>query len=81
MRDDVPQMSNEAITYLVGAVCAVLGLAAFVAWIVVPAWQSYSRWWERFAAAFLSLYVLAAMVGLGLLGGALVVYSWDRLAG
>jgi uncharacterized membrane protein len=74
-------MSNEAITYLVGAVCAVLGLAAYAVWILVPAWRSYSRWWERIAAAFLSLYVLAAMMGLGLLGGALVVYSWDRLAG
>jgi len=74
-------VSNEEITYLVGAVCGVLGLAAYVAWILIPAWVSYSRWWERAAAAFLTLYVLAAMVGLGMLGGALVVYSWDRWAG
>ncbi len=74
-------MSNEAITYLVGACCVVFGLTAYAGWILVPAWRSYSRWWERVAAAFLSLYVLAAMVGLGLLGGALVVYSWDRIAG
>jgi O-antigen ligase len=74
-------MSNTAITYLVAGCCAVLGLAAYAAWILVPAWQSYSRWWERLAAAFLSLYVLVAMVGLGLLGGAFVVYSWDRIAG
>ena len=74
-------MSNEAITYLVGACFAVLALAAYGAWILVPAWQAYSRWWQRIAAAFLSLYVLAAMVGLGLLGGAFVVYSWDRIAG
>jgi type II secretory pathway pseudopilin PulG len=74
-------VSNETITYLVGGVCVALGIAAFVAWIVLPAWQSYSRWWERAAATFLSLYVLAAMIGLGLLGGAFVVYSWDRLTG
>ena len=36
--------------------------------------------WERFAAAFLSLYVLAAMVGVGLLGGAAVVWFYDRWA-
>ena len=33
----------------------------------VPAWQSYSRAWERVAAVFLSLYVVAAfmLVGVG----------------
>ena len=73
-------MSNEAITYLVGACCGVFGLAAYAAWILVPAWTSYTRWGERFAAAFLSLYVLAAMFGLGLLGGAAVVWFYDRWA-
>jgi O-antigen ligase len=74
-------MSNEAITYLVGACCGVFGLAAFAAWILVPAWTAYSRWWERIAAAFLSLYVLVAMVGVGLLLGAGIVWSYDRWAG
>ena len=73
-------MSNEAITYLVGACCGVFGLAAYAAWILVPAWASYTSWWQRFAAAFLSLYVLAAMVGVGLLGGAAVVWFYDRWA-
>ncbi len=74
-------MSNEAITYLVGACCGVFALAAYAAWILVPAWTAYSRWWERVAAAFLSLYVLAAMVGLGLVGGVAVVYFWENFAG
>lgn len=74
-------MSNEAITYLVGACCGVFGLAAFAAWILVPAWTAYSRWWERIAAAFLSLYVLVAMIGVGLLLGAGIVWSYDRWAG
>jgi hypothetical protein len=72
-------VSNEAITYLVGACCAVFALAAYSAWILVPAWTAYSRWWERVAAAFLTLYVLAAMVGLGLLGGGAVVWFWDEI--
>ena len=74
-------MSNEAIIYLVGACCGVFALTAYGAWILIPAWTSYSRWWERIGAAFLSLYVLAAMVGLGLLGGAAVVWFWDRWTG
>ena len=31
------------------------------------------------AAAVLSLYVLAAFVGLGAAGGALIVWFWDRI--
>ena len=72
-------MSNEAITYLVAACCGVFALAAFAAWILIPAWTSYSRWYERVGAAFLSLYVLVAMVVVGLLGGASVVWFWERL--
>jgi len=72
-------VSNEAITYLVGGCCAVFALAAYSAWILVPAWTAYSRWWERAAAAFLTLYVLAAMVGLGLLAGGAVVWFWDEI--
>ena len=72
-------MTNEAIIYLVGAFCAVFGLAAYAAWILIPAWTAYSRWWERAGAAFLTLYVLAAMVALGLLGGGAVVWFWDRI--
>ena len=71
-------MSNESITYLVGACCGVFALAAYVAFILVPAWTSYSRWYERVGAAFLSVYVLAAFVGLGLAGGAAIVWFWDR---
>ena len=74
-------MSNTTITYVVAGVCGVLALAAFVVWILMPALAAYSRWYERVGAAFLSLYVLAAMVGVGLLGGATVVWFWDRWTG
>lgn len=74
-------MSNDAITYLVGGCCAVFSLAAYAAWILVPAWTAYSRWWERIGAAFLTVYVLAAMVLLGVAGGGAVVWFWDRITG
>ena len=72
-------MSNTSITYLVGACCAVFGLAAFIALVVVPAVTSYRRTWERVAAVVLSGYVLAALVGLGVLLGAVIVVEWPRL--
>lgn len=72
-------MSNQAITYLVAACAGVAVLTAYVGLILVPAIQSYSRMWERVAAGFLSLYVLIALLGLGVGGGAAIVWFWDRL--
>ena len=73
-------MSNVAVTYLVAGCCATFGLTAFVALVVVPAWQAYSTVWERIAALFLSLYVLAAFVGIGALLGAAIWWFWDTWA-
>jgi hypothetical protein len=72
-------MSNTSITYFVGACAGVFSVAAFAAWVLVPAWTAYSRAWERVAAVFLSLYVFAAFVGMGIAGGAAVIWFWDRL--
>jgi hypothetical protein len=70
-------MSNTSITYFVGACAGVFSVAAFAAWVLVPAWTAYSRTWERAAAVFLSLYVFAAFVGIGIAGGAAVIWFWD----
>jgi len=72
-------MSNAAITYLVGGCLTILGLAAFSMLIVVPAVSAYRRPLHRAAAVFLSLYVLAALVGVGVLLGAVVVVEWPRV--
>ena len=56
-------MSNTSITYLVAAFSGVCGLAAYIAFVLVPAWTAYSRMWERCAAAFLTVYVVAACLG------------------
>jgi hypothetical protein len=72
-------MSNTAVTYLVGACAGVFSVAAYAAWVLVPAWTAYSRTWERLAAAFLSLYVLLTFVAVGIGIGAAVIWFWDRL--
>jgi hypothetical protein len=33
------------------------------------------------AAVFLSFYVLLAFIGLGVVGGAAIVWFWDRITG
>jgi hypothetical protein len=72
-------MTNAEITYLVGACLGVFGLALFVALVVIPGVTAYRRVLERAAATILSLYVLAALVGVGILLGALIVVEWPRL--
>ena len=73
-------MTNTSISYLVGACAGVFSVAVFAAWVLVPAWTAYSRAWERVAAVFLSLYVFAAFVGIGIAGGAAVIWFWDRIS-
>lgn len=68
-------MSTTA-TYLVAVCAGVFGLALYVGLILVPAWGSYSRIWERLAATVLSLYVLAVLVGTGVLAALAFVYFW-----
>jgi hypothetical protein len=72
-------MSNQSVTYLVGACAGVLGLAVFCALVVVPAITAYRRPLERVAVVVLSVYVLAALVGIGIVLGALIVVEWPRV--
>lgn len=71
-------MSNTHITYLVGVGAAVVALAAFVVLVVAPAVASYRRVWERLAVLVLSGYVLAALIGVGVVLGALIIVEWPR---
>jgi predicted PurR-regulated permease PerM len=72
-------MSNDSITYLVGATLGVFGLAAFCALVLAPAVTSYRRPLQRVAAVILSFYVLAALIGVGIVVGALIVVEWPRV--
>jgi uncharacterized membrane protein len=72
-------MSNQSVTYLVGICLGVFGLAAFGTFVVAPAVTAYRRPLERVAVVILSFYVLAALVGIGVLVGAVIVLEWPRV--
>jgi hypothetical protein len=72
-------MSNATITYLVGACLGVFGLTAFCALVLAPAITAYKRPLERAAVVILSLYVLAALIGIGVVLGGLIVLEWPRV--
>jgi hypothetical protein len=54
--------------------------AGYIAFILLPAWQAYARLWEKCAAAFLTLFILATLLGVGAGLGFAIVWSYDRYA-
>ena len=74
---NLSQLSPTQISVAAGALVA---LVAYVVLIVLPAWGSYGRWWERFAASFMTVFILATLVGLGAGLGAVIVYTWNTWA-
>jgi hypothetical protein len=71
-------VSNATVTYLVGACLGVFGIVVFCTLVMAPAITAYRRPLERVAAVILSLYVLAALVGIGVVLGALIIVEWPR---
>jgi hypothetical protein len=65
--------------YLFG-IAGVLTVGVFVGLILVPALGSYGRVWEKLVAGFLSLFVLAALVLIGLVIGVLIFLNWDDIS-
>jgi hypothetical protein len=48
--------------------------------ILAPALGSYGRGWEKLVAGFLSLFVLAALVLIGLALGVVIFLNWDKIS-
>ena len=73
----VPELTPTTIAILSAGVVALVG---YVALIVAPAWSSYGRLWERCAAAFLTLYILATLLALGAIVGFGIAWYYDLFA-
>jgi uncharacterized membrane protein len=65
--------------YLLFGAAGLVSLVAFVTLILVPALSSYGRVWEKAAAGFLSLFVLVALVVVGVVIGLAVVYYYNDI--
>ncbi len=65
--------------YLLFGGAGLLSLIAFTALILVPAIGSFGRTWEKATAVFLSLFVLVALLAIGIAVGIAIVYNWDTI--
>jgi hypothetical protein len=55
-------------------------LICYAVFIIAPAWASYGRVWERIAASFLTLFILASLLMVGIVLGAAVIWTYDEWA-
>lgn len=58
---------------------ALISLIAFAALILVPAVGSFGRTWEKATAVLVSVFVLAALLAIGIALGIAIVYFWDDI--
>jgi hypothetical protein len=65
--------------YLLFGGAGAVSLAAFIGLILVPAIGSYGRAWEKVAASFMSLFVLVALVLIGVVVGLVIVRYYNEL--
>lgn len=67
--------------YLLFGGAGLISLLAFTALILVPAIGSFGRGWEKATAGLLSLFILVALVAIGVAVGIAIVYYWDDITG
>jgi NADH:ubiquinone oxidoreductase subunit K len=56
-----------------------ISLIAFAGLILAPALGAYGRAWEKAAATVLSLFVLIALIAIGVAIGVAIVYYWNDI--
>ena len=71
---------NLTVTELSIALASGIAGAGYIAFILVPAVASYGRGWEKMAAGFLTLFILATLMGVGAALGLAIVWSYDQYA-
>jgi hypothetical protein len=65
--------------YLLFGGAGLISLVAFATLILVPAIGSFGRGWEKLTAAMASVFILAALLALGVALGIAIVYYWDDI--
>lgn len=75
----MPLAAKIGTEYVLFGAAGVISLLAFGALILAPAIGSFGRTWEKFAAVMVSVFVLAALIAVGIALGVAIVFYWDDI--
>jgi hypothetical protein len=75
----MPPVARIGTEYLLFGGAGLISLVAFAALIVAPAIGSFGRTWEKATAVVVSLFVLLALLAIGVALGVAIVYYWDDI--
>lgn len=73
----IPLATDFTTQVLIFGGATLISVVAFVGLILVPALGSFGRWWEKAGAVFLSLFVLLALVMVGVALGLVLVFDFS----
>lgn len=76
----MPLLAEIPPEYLLFGAAGVVSLIAFGALIATPAIAAFGRGWEKAMVGMLTLFVLIALVALGIGIGVTIVYYWDDIS-
>jgi hypothetical protein len=77
--DPVQLLAEIGQLYLLFGGAGLISLVAYVGLLLVPTLGAYGRLWEKAAAGFLSLFVLAALILIGIGIGLAIVYYYNDI--
>jgi hypothetical protein len=66
--------------YVLFGIAALICLVTFVTLILSPALSAHGRIWEKAAAGLLSVFVLAALLVVGVVAGLVIVYYYTDIS-
>lgn len=75
----MPIVAKIGTEYFLFGGAGLISLVAFAALILVPAIGSFGRTWEKATAIFISVFVLIALLAIGVALGIAIVYYWDDI--
>jgi ABC-type transport system involved in multi-copper enzyme maturation permease subunit len=75
----MPLAAKIGTEYVLFGAAGVISLLAFGALILAPAIGSFGRTWEKVAAVMVSVFVLLALVAVGVALGVAIIYYWDDI--
>lgn len=75
----MPLVAKIDTVYLIFGGAGLISLVAFATLILAPTIGSFGRTWEKATAALVSVFVLAALIAVGVAIGIAIVYYWEDI--